>query len=183
MPKRPNPFSGEFCPFQLKTFVTQRVVNMGVNKEANMKVVYDRTLQLLRDGQRTMAAQDHQGQEVQMAEDFLAQNNNELKTDTASPSPPSCHNDQFRFSSSGQLVYSNSPLKKPANQQDCSKVMCAVCRNPGMPVHYVCAYCEKNLCYGCRKICVNCESGFCTSCSTINYDERCDRVFCMNCSS
>ncbi|XP_063958201.1 apoptosis regulatory protein Siva-like [Lytechinus pictus] len=179
MPKRPNPFSGDFCPFQLKTFVTQRQVNMGVNKEANMKVVYDRTLQLLRDGQRSMAAQ---GQEVEMMEDNPVQNNNNPTTITASPSPPSCHNDQYRLSMSGQLVYSNSPLKSVNKKQDYSKVLCVVCQNPGMPVHFVCAYCEKNLCYGCRKICVNCESGFCTSCSTVNYDERCDRVFCLNCS-
>nr|XP_054758756.1 uncharacterized protein LOC129264832 [Lytechinus pictus] len=173
MPKRPNPFSGDFCPFQLKTFVTQRQVNMGVNKEANMKVVYDRTLQLLRDGQRSMAAQ---GQEVEMMEKTILYRITIIPQLLRLVKPSIMSSDQYRLSMSGQLVYSNSPLKS-VNK---NKVLCVVVK-PTMPVHFVCAYCEKNLCYGCRKS-VSTVSGFCTSCSTVNYDERCDRVFCLNCS-
>ena len=39
MPKRPNPFGDPFST-QFKTHVSQKEVDMGVNKEKNMKAVY-----------------------------------------------------------------------------------------------------------------------------------------------
>ena len=39
MPKRPNPFGDPFAT-QFKTHVGQKEVDMGVNKEKNMKAVY-----------------------------------------------------------------------------------------------------------------------------------------------
>ncbi|XP_072031031.1 uncharacterized protein [Amphiura filiformis] len=46
MPKRPNPFGDPYAT-QFKMHISQKEVDLGVNKEQNMKVVYERTLALM----------------------------------------------------------------------------------------------------------------------------------------
>ncbi|XP_071486843.1 apoptosis regulatory protein Siva-like [Diadema setosum] len=183
MPKRTNPFGSDYSPLQMKIHVTQREVNMGVNKEKNMKSVYDHTRELLYGGQKARCAQE---QEVEMADTTpMEAATNFVPVSSASPvkapSPPSWFHNQLQLTTGGQLVYGKYPDVKESSQAR-GKVMCASCRNAHKPVHYVCAFCESNLCMECRQTCFNCEGGFCTRCCTINYDERCDRVFCLNCA-
>ncbi len=59
---------------------------------------------------------------------------------------------------------------------------CAVCRLSGRTAKVSCGYCERGACSSCARPCDGCGGVFCGTCSTINYDERMDRVFCLGCA-
>eukprot|EP00727_Mastigamoeba_balamuthi_P005211 m51a1_g14689 hypothetical protein (142) ;mRNA; f:99746-100346 len=44
-----------------------------------------------------------------------------------------------------------------------------------------CAWCSQRVCAGCARTCAECGDTFCTMCSVINYDQRHERAFCLNC--
>eukprot|EP01134_Creolimax_fragrantissima_P005892 CFRG5892T1 len=45
-----------------------------------------------------------------------------------------------------------------------------------------CAFCEKDVCETCQRQCEGCLESFCSLCSTTNYDEKYDRMFCLDCN-
>jgi len=45
-----------------------------------------------------------------------------------------------------------------------------------------CTYCTNKTCDLCSRQCDKCLDIFCRFCSSLNYDERFDRVFCLSCN-
>lgn len=44
-----------------------------------------------------------------------------------------------------------------------------------------CAHCDKECCESCSRMCADCQETFCTFCSTVDYRERYERSFCLDC--
>mmetsp|Transcript_26763 Transcript_26763/g.74812 ORF Transcript_26763/g.74812 Transcript_26763/m.74812 type:complete len:161 (+) Transcript_26763:135-617(+) len=45
----------------------------------------------------------------------------------------------------------------------------------------VCSFCSNHMCDMCTQQCDLCQDVFCSLCSSKNFDERHDRVFCLDC--
>lgn len=45
-----------------------------------------------------------------------------------------------------------------------------------------CVFCERQLCVDCSHQCSTCAESFCNLCSIANYDERCEKYFCLGCT-
>ncbi|KAI5081702.1 hypothetical protein GOP47_0001445 [Adiantum capillus-veneris] len=47
----------------------------------------------------------------------------------------------------------------------------------------MCFHCRRITCTRCRRQCVQCEEEFCSVCSILDFNERYDRAFCLDCYS
>ncbi|KAL5008661.1 hypothetical protein ScPMuIL_014242 [Solemya velum] len=100
MPKRPNPFGD--CPMQTKTHISQKEVDTGVNRDKNMKAVYDRTLELLFSG----AKKSIKPFQADPNENLIEQPSFENEPmDQGIPDKPA--SDQMIFNNKGHLVKPN----------------------------------------------------------------------------
>lgn len=165
MPKRPCPFEEDLLP-QLKVHVGQKEVNNGVNKEERMKEVYDKTLNLLKEG-------------VKIYSQKLNTSQLDL-TELSSPKAVSCESKSQRTLK--QMVL-NSKLELKSGDKiisDAHVDLCGCCRviDPGSTNK--CYYCDQVLCSYCLSQCIKCSELFCQSCSLPAYDSEENNV-CLNC--
>eukprot|EP00250_Pteridium_aquilinum_P004521 c14720_g2_i1 orf=166-663(+) len=58
-------------------------------------------------------------------------------------------------------------------------------KSPSMPDAdgLVCFHCRRKTCAGCWRHCAQCEEDFCSVCSILDFSERYDRAFCLDCYS
>ena len=59
-------------------------------------------------------------------------------------------------------------------------IRCWVCC--GSSASTPCSFCERWVCDGCLRQCDECMGVFCNFCTTNNYEQRFDRIFCLNCN-
>jgi hypothetical protein len=46
-----------------------------------------------------------------------------------------------------------------------------------------CTFCDRHVCkQRCIRVCESCQCRFCTFCSTINYNDRLERIYCLDCN-
>ncbi|XP_041094001.1 apoptosis regulatory protein Siva-like [Polyodon spathula] len=163
MPKRGCPWP-DSAPLQLKTRVTQKEVNEGVARDTNMTAVYERTKSLLFSGARS------------------------LKCTKLSLSPESCNvgdppagplqgsaRGQMKLGPEGKLL--KSPPEK--TETPFSPPGCALCTRAGSSAP--CVRCEKAACRSCWRRCSLCQRDHCFLCCAPNYDERDERLICVDC--
>ncbi|XP_033127814.1 apoptosis regulatory protein Siva-like [Anneissia japonica] len=177
MPKRPRTDDAiGYCPLQLKTHVGQKEVNMGVNKDKNMKAVYDHTLNLMLQGQKAYYT------------GLLASNGHSC-ADDGHP-----HDDagqqvmpgQLQLNMSGQLINNNNlgaqslTCESPAQAEPTCRLCLAGHKTTALTT---CPYCEQLMCQTCSRQCDYCIRVFCQFCSVLNYDERDEHIICLNCLS
>lgn len=59
---------------------------------------------------------------------------------------------------------------------------CQSCLQSKSGMRVMCIFCERLSCTDCSRQCAHCAGIFCSLCSIANYDERCERYFCLGCS-
>ncbi|XP_015601301.1 apoptosis regulatory protein Siva [Cephus cinctus] len=168
MPKRACPFDDNLSP-QLKVHVGQKQVDNGVFKEARMKKVYDKTLNLLKLGAKE-----------------LAQNENDDSIDTkpAEIFAPKvlCTNKSKSQQNLKQMILNNK-LQLETTGKDIKDIplgLCGCCRMIDQNESTKCCYCDKILCSSCLANCSKCFETFCKNCSLIMYDGG-EHSLCLNC--
>ncbi|XP_005988869.1 apoptosis regulatory protein Siva [Latimeria chalumnae] len=172
MPKRKSPW-GESCPLQLKSHISQKEVNEGVGREANMQAVYERTMSLLFLGSRSVKLNGL----PQLSSNGCP---HPCKTDKEELGDFSNDWGQLRLGLHGELV--RSPFKAPV--KGAAKPVCLTCAFCGKPscVDVVCWRCERVACANCQRCCSICGNIFCFLCCTVNYDSADEMVICSECS-
>jgi len=165
MPKRECPFDDDLSP-QLKIHVGQRQYSNGVNKEREMKKVYEKTLNLLKKG----------GKEFQQK---LALCHGDVKEilSTEKDSEDSGHKSALK-----QMIF-NSKLQLQASDKDIDLLeqeSCQACKTTAVQAYTRCFYCNDFKCPDCLKDCTKCLENFCAKCSLIVYDDG-EHTECLAC--
>ncbi|XP_043931596.1 apoptosis regulatory protein Siva-like [Protopterus annectens] len=171
MPKRKSPFESN-CPLQLKTHISQRVVNEGVARQANMQIVYERTKALLFSGARSLILNG-------VAQ---AVSNGELNSEAGRNSLdcPALTRGQLHLGAHGELLRSpQKMLQRGALKPPCTK--CVLCVKQNLSgVH--CHHCERSVCPSCQRQCGLCGNLFCFQCCSVNYESRDETMICSECT-
>ncbi|XP_038074160.1 apoptosis regulatory protein Siva-like [Patiria miniata] len=185
MLKRACPF-GDSIPNQMKTHVGQKEVAEGVDKEKHMKEVYEKTLAMMFEAQKQAGKSDSTAvtNGHQLDSNSIQSKGAEGCHDNGSSSPHmellpgQCFLDEHGKIIVGQMVVPKS------DEDGAVPPRCCACQKPMVPVAVSrCSACQDSICPACLRLCLQCENGFCNMCSLINYDEDCDRIFCLSCSS
>ncbi|KAK3907880.1 Apoptosis regulatory protein Siva [Frankliniella fusca] len=178
MVKRSCPFSDDMNP-QAKIHVGLKEIATGVMSDHHMKLVFDKTKDLLFLGAKKSLT-------TPLAESTI--NNFQVENELTTSSSQGSSMRQMRLTLQGQLSsFSNSqactlpiisgrftvvPLQK--------KVPCTKCLVWNPSDMQSCSFCDKSLCSLCCQTCSKCRDLFCTSCSFDVYDIS-DGHICRNC--
>ncbi|KAL4237473.1 Apoptosis regulatory protein Siva [Mactra antiquata] len=175
MPKRRNPF-GDCSPLQLKQHVGTREIDLGVNQHEKMRSVYERTRDLLFSGSK---------RSFDVPKDA---NCNEIYPDQEPMEQTMC-NGQMQISNVGHLTNPALDCGQPnafqalmMARKGSTVSSCQCCKGQAASQNR-CGFCEKSICYDCVRSCSSCDGHFCPLCSVMNYDEVCERSFCLQCAS
>ncbi|XP_078001207.1 uncharacterized protein LOC144453740 [Glandiceps talaboti] len=177
MPKRPrsNEFGGS--PLQLKTHIGVRQMNE--SKEENMKEVYAKTRAML-FGANTKSSPHSNGTST-------CNGLSNGTTNTPCNGTPNnlsyLPSGQAMLNMHGQLIPADAAQGKHHMNGDTPSDMCTQCRRTGAVRLCPCNYCDKPICSHCHQRCDNCSGVYCLFCTTVNYDDRYEKRFCVNCSS
>ncbi|XP_003700414.2 apoptosis regulatory protein Siva [Megachile rotundata] len=169
MPKRPCPFEDDLLP-QLKIHVGQKQINNGVGHEERMKDVYGKTLNLLKEGVKTLSQRLNSSMEMN-------------STDLPSPQILSAckpkherNSKQMVLNSKLELLGIDKAIQDTRPKYDlceCSQVITSTTCNK-------CSYCDQQLCNSCLFECISCSELFCQNCSLPAYDQE-EKNKCLNC--
>lgn len=165
MPKRRCPWA-DSAPLQLKTHVTQKEVNEGVARDTNMTAVYERTKSLLFSGARSLKYSDCS----------LNPESGDVGDPPAGPLQGSARG-QMKLGPQGKLLKTPSEKTEPPF----SPPGCALCSRAGSSAP--CVRCEKAACRSCQRQCSLCQQTYCFLCCATNYDERDERLICVDCAA
>ncbi|XP_013401838.1 apoptosis regulatory protein Siva [Lingula anatina] len=200
MPKRPNPF-GDASPLQFKTVVHQKNVDMGINREENMKKVYEKTRSLLFSaaykgiynaplpGDTPLPAiqEDQEMMDIgtglscpiagqQKLNFHVQQSINNNLCNMSGNEPQKCM--EFRSLSNGHVSAEQQMSKMPNHQSAFSSLFTQVPR-PHTPVAATCISCTKSM-EPTLQPCHFCDKPVCAMCvRTCTY---CQGKFCQLCS-
>ncbi|XP_076642422.1 apoptosis regulatory protein Siva [Halictus rubicundus] len=169
MPKRACPFEEDLPP-QLKIHVGQKHVDNGVCREERMKSVYGKTMELLKEGVKSLSRRLNSSMDMNT-------------TDFHSPRLPSpSKNKQER--TSRQMVL-NSKLELLGTEKAIRDVqpkydLCGCTRVIDQSPRNKCSYCDQILCNSCLFECITCSELFCQNCSLPVYDYE-EQNKCLNC--
>ncbi|XP_041354712.1 apoptosis regulatory protein Siva-like [Gigantopelta aegis] len=184
MMKRSNPF-GECSPLQFKTRIGKKEIDLGVGQKENMKIVYEKTKELLfkgsqksfSEGAATTDANDNmicQPMAVERSVDEILPG--QLCLDKGCQLTPP----QFPWMSNGGDCQKNSSTVISPKE---AGLFCNTCKNSVTKLSsQPCSFCDKLACKSCTRQCDNCAGDFCQLCSVLNYDEAMERSFCLSCS-
>ncbi|XP_051169020.1 apoptosis regulatory protein Siva-like [Leptopilina boulardi] len=157
------------CPFdcdigrQLKVHVGQKQVNNGVFKEKQMQNVYDKTMNLLKEGSKIQSlntSDDNLGLESINS----CQPGGKLETVTKFK--------QMFFNSNLQLQTTGVESRK------IPVTLCGCCRV--IDTESKCNGCDQILCTSCLSECAQCLGNFCQNCLLQLYDSG-ERSLCLDC--
>lgn len=165
MTKRSCPFEEDLLP-QLKVHVGLKEVNNGVNKEERMKEVYDKTLNLLKEGVKA-----------------YSQKLSTSQTDLTVLSPAKKSSSEMKSERTLKQMVLNCKLELQSGEKIISDVgvdLCGCCRviDPGSADK--CYYCDQMLCSLCLLQCMKCSEFFCQDCTLPSYDSE-EQNVCLNC--
>ncbi|XP_033216374.1 apoptosis regulatory protein Siva-like [Belonocnema kinseyi] len=159
MTKRACPFESDVGR-QLKVHVGQKEVNSGVLKEKQMQSVYDRTMNLLREGAKTMA--------LNTSADDIKLNTSNIKCNSvdATKLKQTFLNNMLQIETTG------------TESQNFAVALCGCCRI--IDSQSQCNRCDQILCTTCLTECADCLGSFCQNCSLLIYDND-ERSLCLDC--
>ncbi|XP_017886726.1 apoptosis regulatory protein Siva-like [Ceratina calcarata] len=171
MPKRPYPFEDNLLP-QLKLHVGEKQVNNGVSREELMKDIYGRTMDLLKEGVKTLSQRLNSSMELN-AVDVPASE----RTSASSCKPKTERNSkQMTLTKNLGLLSGDKAIKDLPQRYDlcgCSRVIDQCMLNK-------CSYCDQVLCNSCLSECATCSDLFCQNCSLPVYEQE-EKHKCLNC--
>ncbi|XP_047353941.1 apoptosis regulatory protein Siva-like [Vespa velutina] len=165
MTKRACPYE-ENLPPQLKVHVGQREIDNGVAEKERMKQVYDKTLNLLKEGVKE-----------------YSQNLNESEMDlTELPLTKITYREMKPERTSKQMILNNKLQLENSDKiiSDVQVDLCGCCRIIDSSSTNKCFYCDQVLCSFCLCQCIKCCELFCQNCSLPIYDTERNHV-CLNC--
>ncbi|KAK2583713.1 hypothetical protein KPH14_009633 [Odynerus spinipes] len=157
MPKRPCPFEENLLP-QLKIHVGQKEINNGVSKEERMKEVYDKTLNLLKEGVRV-----------------YSQKLSTSQLDLTELSPSKITSRETKSERTLKQMVLNNKLELQSGKKvisDAQADLCGCCRVIDSRSINKCYYCDQILCSYCLTHCMKCSESFCQNCSLPTYDSE-----------
>ncbi|XP_031827158.1 uncharacterized protein LOC116424641 [Nomia melanderi] len=169
MPKRACPFEDDLPP-QLKVHVGEKQVDNGVCREERMKTVYGKTMDLLKEGVKSLSRKLNSSMDM---------NSMDMQSSTASSA---CKTKQERNSkqmvlnSKLELLGTNKAIKDVRPKYD----LCGCTRVIDQSMLNKCSYCDQVLCNSCLFECITCLELFCQNCSLPVYDYE-ERNKCLNC--
>ncbi|XP_012270957.1 apoptosis regulatory protein Siva [Orussus abietinus] len=166
MPKRACPFDEDLSP-QLKTHVGQKEVNNGVSKDERMKQVYDRTLNLLKEGAKELAHRLNESDSINSISCFPQKIQPCLKSNRL-------HSKQMILNNKLQLENSDKKIQEKLPD------LCGCCRIIESSESSKCRYCDQVLCSGCLTECSKCTETYCQNCSFIVYENG-EHTICLSC--
>ena len=169
MPKRPCPFEGDLPP-QLKVHVGQKQVDNGVCREERMQTVYGRTMDLLKEGVKSLSQKLNMSLEMNPAD--------ELPPKLPCPSKGKYERStkQMVLNSKLELLGTDKAIKDIRPKYD----LCECTRVINQNMFSKCSYCDQPLCSSCLCECVTCSELYCQNCSVPVYDNE-ERKKCLNC--
>ncbi|XP_046819677.1 apoptosis regulatory protein Siva-like [Vespa crabro] len=165
MTKRACPYE-ENLPPQLKVHVGQREIDNGVAEKERMKQVYDKTLNLLKEGVKE-----------------YSQNLNKSEMDlTELPLTKITYREMKPERTSKQMILNNKLQLENSDKiiSDVQVDLCGCCRIIDSSSTNKCFYCDQVLCSFCLCQCIKCCELFCQNCSLPIYDTERNHV-CLNC--
>ncbi|XP_043671193.1 apoptosis regulatory protein Siva-like [Vespula pensylvanica] len=164
MTKRACPYEENLLP-QLKIHVGQREIDNGIAEKERMKQVYDKTLNLLKEGVKEYSQSSNTSQ-MELTELPLTKiTSREMKPERSK---------QMILNSKLQLETSNKIIS------DAQVDLCGCCRIIDSSSTNKCFYCDQVLCSFCLCQCIKCCELFCQNCSLPIYDTERNHV-CLNC--
>ena len=169
MPKRSCPFEDNLLP-QLKIHVGQKQIDNGVCQEERMKNVYDKTMDLLKEGVKVLSRRLSTSIEL-----------NSIDV-PSSKTPSSCKSKNERISkqmvlnSKLELLGADKAIKDVGPKYD----LCECSRVVDQSLFSKCSYCDQILCNSCLFECISCSELFCQNCSLPTYDYE-EQTKCLNC--
>ncbi|KAG7212598.1 hypothetical protein KM043_012892 [Ampulex compressa] len=169
MPKRACPFEDDLLP-QIKVHVGQKQVNEGVCKEERMKDVYAKTLNLLKEGVKTLS------RKLNVTDDILLD-------DLPLPMQPSPRKTKSERNLKQTMLNSKlelEPIKKNVNGTVPKYDLCGCSRVIDSKIPSKCYYCDQVLCFSCLLQCASCSESYCQNCCLSIYDGE-ERSMCLNC--
>ncbi|XP_017798412.1 PREDICTED: apoptosis regulatory protein Siva-like [Habropoda laboriosa] len=171
MPKRPCPFEDDLPP-QLKVHVGQKQVDNGVCREERMKIVYGKTMDLLKEGVKTLSRQLNTSMEL-----------NPIDAIPSSKVPSPCKfkternlKTQMVLNSKLELLGADKAIKDVQPRYD----LCECNRIIDQSMFSKCSYCDQVLCSSCLFECTSCSELFCQNCSLPVYNNE-EQNKCLNC--
>ncbi|KOC68860.1 Apoptosis regulatory protein Siva [Habropoda laboriosa] len=192
MPKRPCPFEDDLPP-QLKVHVGQKQVDNGVCREERMKIVYGKTMDLLKEGVKTLSRQLNTSMEL-----------NPIDAIPSSKVPSPCKfkternlKTQMVLNSKLELLGADKAIKVSRLLTTNVKLMtcffsifledvqprydlCECNRIIDQSMFSKCSYCDQVLCSSCLFECTSCSELFCQNCSLPVYNNE-EQNKCLNC--
>ncbi|GAQ81769.1 hypothetical protein KFL_000900250 [Klebsormidium nitens] len=145
----------------------------GTRLKEDTASIQEHTLRLLRAGARASAASDHSNGAPNGSTGTHHQN---IASGSRDPSVGSMGTPALSHGPNGA---GTAVSETGAMDIDVSDWRCGECGDPG---ETFCTHCEQRLCCGRERTCESCQEPFCEQCSVTNYDERYDRVFCLECN-
>ncbi|XP_072758049.1 uncharacterized protein [Anoplolepis gracilipes] len=166
MPKRPCPFEADLLP-QIKMHVGQKQMDNGVSRDERMKVVYDKTLTLLKTGAQALSHKL----------------NSSMQTDSIDLPPLQQLSPKLKSKSNLKQMLLTDKLQLKVSDKiinDIQRDLCGCCRLIDQSTISKCHYCDQILCSSCLSACTRCSEMFCQNCSlpVYNYEEQ---IMCLNC--
>ncbi|XP_076619077.1 apoptosis regulatory protein Siva [Colletes latitarsis] len=168
MPKRPCMFEDDLPP-QLKIHVGQKQVDNGVCREERMKTVYGRTMELLKDGVKSLSRKLNESMDMNL--DILSP-----KASSSCKIKQGRNSKQMVLNSKLELLKTNEAIKDDRPKYD----LCDCSRVIDQTMFNKCSYCDQVLCNYCLFECTGCTQLFCQNCSLPVYDYE-ERNKCLNC--
>ncbi|XP_076238615.1 uncharacterized protein LOC143181838 [Calliopsis andreniformis] len=169
MPKRSCPFEDDLPP-QLKIHVGPKQLDNGVCREERMKTVYGRTMNLLKEGVKSLSRKLNTS--LEMNPDDIHPTN--------LPSPcknkHECNLKQMMLNDKLELSGIHKAIKDTQPKYD----LCECNRVIDQSLFSKCCYCDQILCGSCLFECSSCSEYFCQNCSLPMYDYE-ERIKCLNC--
>lgn len=167
MVKRACPFADDMNP-QVKIHVRQKEIAAGVMSDQHMKLVFDKTKDLLFLGAKKSLT-------TPPAESVLGSpkvNNTSLSTNSSQGSSMK----QMQLTLQGHLHSSSVNQVVPLQMN----VPCSKCSLWNPSDMQSCSFCDSSLCSSCAQTCSKCLDLFCASCSFDVYDLS-NGYVCRNC--
>ncbi|XP_053970905.1 apoptosis regulatory protein Siva-like [Hylaeus volcanicus] len=169
MPKRPCMFEDDLPP-QLKVHVGQKQVDNGVCREERMKTVYGRTMDLLKEGVKSLSRKLNESMDMNL-DDILSS-----KASSSCRIKQERNSKQMVLNSNLELLKTDKAIKDVHPKYD----LCECNRVIDQNTFCKCSYCDQVLCNSCLFECVSCLQLFCQNCSLPVYDYE-EQKKCLNC--
>ncbi|XP_078050320.1 apoptosis regulatory protein Siva [Augochlora pura] len=169
MPKRACPFEDDLSP-QLKIHVRQRHVDNGICQEEQMKIVYGRTMDLLKEGVKSLSRKLNSSMDMNSTDLYS------LKVTSPRKNKQKHSSKQMVLNSKLELLGMDKAIRDVQPKYD----LCGCTRVIDQNIRNKCSYCDQVLCNSCLVECISCTELFCQNCSLPVYDYE-ERSKCFNC--